>query len=149
MLFIFLGALATGLLDLLFFGPSRAPGHQATRIFQPLFQLATLLPLFAAGWRRMHDTGRPGWLLLLPLAVALGTMLLMMGGVMGFGMMHNSGVTGPGLRGGLAGAGYLMFGLAWIVQLVLYILIIWWLTRPSDPGPNDYGPPPGPVSSAQ
>lgn len=33
-----------------------------------LYQLATLLPSIAAGVRRMHDTGRNGWWLLVPIA---------------------------------------------------------------------------------
>ena len=33
-----------------------------------LWWLGTLLPLFSAGVRRLHDTGRSGWWLLLPIA---------------------------------------------------------------------------------
>ena len=33
-----------------------------------LFNLAVLLPFLAVGWRRMHDTGRPGWWILVPIA---------------------------------------------------------------------------------
>jgi uncharacterized membrane protein YhaH (DUF805 family) len=33
-----------------------------------IFNLAVLLPTIAAGVRRMHDTGRPGWWILVPIA---------------------------------------------------------------------------------
>lgn len=134
-LFVFLGGIVFGLLDRMFFGTSFGPGgHQATRIFAPLFQLATLLPFLAAGWRRMHDTGRPGWLLLLPLLVTLGLSLIFAGGMLG--MM--SGGPAPMMPGfGLGG-----LTVIWLIQLALFVLVVWWLTRPSQPGPNDYGPQP-------
>ncbi|HEY4135677.1 MAG TPA: DUF805 domain-containing protein [Alphaproteobacteria bacterium] len=40
-------------------------------IWPPLasaFNLATLIPTLAVGWRRLHDAGRSGWWGLLPLA---------------------------------------------------------------------------------
>ena len=37
-------------------------------------------------------------------------------------------------------------GLYGIVMFVLAVIFIWWLTRPSDPETNAYGPPPGGAS---
>ncbi len=34
-------------------------------ILYPIYALATLLPTYAAGVRRLHDIGKSGWLLLL------------------------------------------------------------------------------------
>lgn len=36
-----------------------------------IFLLVTFFPLLAAGWRRLHDTGRHGWYLLLPYVISL------------------------------------------------------------------------------
>ena len=134
-LFVLLGGILLGLVDRAFFGPSFGPGgHQATRIFAPLFQLATLLPFLAVGWRRMHDTGRPGWLLLLPLVVTLGLGLVFAGGMLGL-MSDGQMPMMPGF--GLGG-----LTVIWLVQLALFVLVVWWLTRPGQPGSNDYGPQP-------
>ena len=37
-------------------------------------------------------------------------------------------------------------GVLAIASLVIFILYIWWLTRPSQPETNTYGPPPVPAS---
>lgn len=99
-----------------------------------LYVLALIVPVTAAGFRRLQDTGRPGWYILIPVAVGLiGTFLL-----------PTPMAVGPGGEvSGMPGAGTMMFGgLLAIVQLVLAILFIWWLTRPSQPEANEYGPPP-------
>ncbi len=91
-----------------------------------LYLLALALPLLAAGWRRLQDTGRPGWLVLIlpaPTALALPTAT-------------------PGQ--GLGGLG--LVAMLSVAQLVLLILYGWWLSRPSQPGANRYGPPPGPAA---
>ena len=41
-----------------------------------VFFLATLLPLLAAGCRRLHDTGRSGWLQLIGLVPVAGLIVL-------------------------------------------------------------------------
>jgi uncharacterized membrane protein YhaH (DUF805 family) len=133
-LFVFLGVFLFGLLDAMIFGSSFGPGdHQATRVFAPLFQLATLLPFLAVGWRRMHDTGKPGWLLLLPLIVMFALSLVVAFGMLG--MMSDGAAPMPGF--GLGG-----FAVSWVIQIALFVLVVWWLTRPTQPGPNDYGPQP-------
>ncbi|KPP87446.1 MAG: putative membrane protein [Rhodobacteraceae bacterium HLUCCO07] len=134
-LFVFLGTLVFGVLDALVFGTSGGPGQHAgeTRIFAPLFQLATFLPFLAVGWRRMHDSGRPGWWLLLPVLVSLGLGLIFTGGMLG--IMSRGTMPMPGF--GLGG-----FAVIWLIQVALFILVVWWLTRPGQSGPNDYGPQP-------
>ena len=44
--------------------------------FVPLFFIAALLPLLAAGARRMHDTGNSGWLQLIGLVPVAGLVVL-------------------------------------------------------------------------
>ena len=65
------------------------------------------------------------------------------------GMIFATGIgAGMGQGAGQAmdpGAGMIAGGIGmiviWLVQLVLLVLMIWWLTRPSDPGENTFGPP--------
>ena len=140
-LFIFLVSTILGMVDSAIFGID--PITQTTNgMFGPLFSLATLLPLLAVGWRRMHDTGRPGWYLLLPMLVTFGTFFFLMVGVMGFASMQNFGADPDALVGPAAFLGMTGMFTAVIVQLVLVILLLWWLTRPSEAGSNEYGPPP-------
>lgn len=66
-LFVVLVNIGLAVLGAVFFGTDPETG-QGSNLLNSVFQLAILLPLLAAGWRRLHDTGRPGWYLLLPLA---------------------------------------------------------------------------------
>lgn len=104
-----------------------------------LYLLALIVPVTAAGWRRLQDTGRPGWYILIPVGLGILTSLLSprpgrFGNPMtdGGAMMHDA----PGM-GGMG-----LVAILGIVQLILVILYIWWLSRPSDPETNAYGPPP-------
>lgn len=140
-LFIFIVSSVLRIIDTALFGTD--PVTQTPNgLLGPLFSLAMLLPFIAVGWRRMHDTGKPGWLLLLPMLVTSATVFFLMVGVMGFASMQNSGaypvdMVGPAAFLGLAG----MIAAA-VVQVVLFVLLLWWLTRPSEAGANSYGPPP-------
>ena len=94
-----------------------------------LLWLATLVPTIAVGVRRLHDTNRSGWWLLLPivpyaLAFVLG----------GAAMMHGGGA-GLGAGTGTAMIFMLIGAVGAIVLLVFYCL-------PSTPGDNRYGPNP-------
>lgn len=96
---------------------------------QLLLLVGLLVPNIAVSVRRLHDTNRTGWWILLPLvpyvlAFVLGGAAMMGGGAMGMG---------AGL--GLAGI-FLFIGLVCaIVVLVFYCL-------PGTPGDNRYGPNP-------
>ena len=118
------------------------PEASATQVVSPIFALATILPVFAAGWRRMHDTGRPGWYLLIPLGVSIATMLGMMLGVVGFAKMEVAGVEEETLREAASGLGIAGIAIMGIVQLIVSVLVIWWLTRPTQAGANQYGEEP-------
>jgi uncharacterized membrane protein YhaH (DUF805 family) len=41
-------------------------GSDAAEVFTAIFYLAMIIPMFAAGVRRMHDVDRSGWYLLVP-----------------------------------------------------------------------------------
>ncbi len=130
-LFLFLGNAITAILDGAFFGSTTTEAELAdtTGPLAALFGLVTFIPSLAAGWRRMHDTGRSGLYVLYPVIVMIGTLMF----VSLFG-----GVSGALLEGA--------FGFVLIVAAVAFLLspflVIWWLTRPSQPGPNEYGPHP-------
>lgn len=133
LLFVFLGGLAASALDAALFGlrPDAGQGPLAS-----LFSLATFLPLLAAAWRRMHDTGRSGLYVLYPLIAMIGIGMFL-GFMTGFA---------PLLAGDLgalfAGLGAVVAWLAMLVLMLSPLLVLWWLSRPGEPGPNAYGRPP-------
>lgn len=101
-------------------------------LFYCLLMLAVIVPNIAVAVRRLHDTNRTGWWLLLPivpyaLAFAFG----------GAAMMGTAAGGGAGLSAGLGLAGiFLLIGaVGAVVLLIFYIL-------PGTPGDNRYGPDP-------
>ncbi len=98
-----------------------------------LFGFAVLLPLLAAGWRRMHDTGRSGIHLLYPLIVMLGISMFL-GFLTGYG---------PLLSGELweivGKLGAILLVVALFVLAISPMIVVWWLTRPGQAGDNRYG----------
>ncbi|MEX3314540.1 DUF805 domain-containing protein [Sulfitobacter sp. PS-8MA] len=123
-------------------------GIVTSLIWAPLnlvFTLAVIVPLLAAGARRLQDTGRPGWYIVIPAALSLLMSLftpampdpdaMMMGSDPAAQIEHMDGMMGN--MGGMA-----FFAVLGLIQLVVSLVFLWWLTRPSDPAPNAYGPPP-------
>lgn len=104
------------------------------RILSILYSLALFVPAAAAGARRLQDTGRAGWMIFVPMGVGLVGQIFFGGSV----------EVGPdGMPTTMPSMGAMAFmGLWSLVQLALTVLFIYWLTRPSDEGPNAYGPPP-------
>lgn len=145
-LFLVLGSVVAGILDNTFFGAATVEtGPGAVRVesqgpFATIFSLGTFLPALAAGWRRMHDTGRSGLFLLYPLIVMFG-ITTFVGLVAGFENLAAGDLTA--LFSGVTG---LIVALALLVLFLSPLLVIWWLTRPSEPGPNQYGPNPHEVT---
>jgi uncharacterized membrane protein YhaH (DUF805 family) len=98
------------------------------------FNVATFIPSLAAGFRRMHDTGRSGLYLFYPLIAMVGLAIFI-------------GVFAPaeGLNGDLTlfeGTFGFITAIALLVIAISPLIVLWWLTRPSQPGPNQYGPNP-------
>jgi uncharacterized membrane protein YhaH (DUF805 family) len=89
-----------------------------------LFALLVACPQLAVGWRRMHDTGRSGWLYLLPLGAQVVLYLKLLF------LRHRSD---PVLEIYLA-----------IVGLILTIVVLVWLALPGEVGPNRFGEEPPP-----
>ena len=98
-----------------------------------LLSLGLLVPNIAVTVRRLHDTNRTGWWILLPIGAAC--LMLFFGG----GAMIGGAATGSA-TGMAAGAGLMMlFGL---VALVADIALIVFCCLPGTPGDNQYGPNP-------
>lgn len=139
-LFLVLAQFVLGFLDGLLLGARGGNGALSS-----LFSLATFLPSVSASWRRMHDTGRSGLYALYPLIVAVG-----IAGFLTFASGIDAVLGGDGM---LQGSGSVegIFGLIVVIALIVLafspLIVIWWLTRPSQPGANQYGPNPHEVSS--
>lgn len=86
-----------------------------------LFAMLTFLPQIAVAWRRLHDTGRPGWYNFLP-TIPLVPMLSAGRGV-----------------GGVSPA---VATVLLIATILLALLILVWLVQRGQPGPNRFGPVP-------
>jgi len=104
-----------------------------------LYTLALFIPMLAVGFRRLQDTGRPGWYFLIPSFYNLAMRIL------GFGqpeidptddMPMDMPMHMPSAGGMVLGA---ILGL---IGLAIAVVFIYWLTRPSEPETNAYGPPP-------
>lgn len=108
-----------------------------------LFSIATLIPMFAAAFRRLHDTGRPGWLMLIPVPVTAGSF---------FAVMYLTRVAVPvdqtKIPAGLDFPEFVYipdipaigFIILWFLVFAAFILTTVLLARKSTPGPNKYGP---------
>lgn len=145
-LFLILAYIALGLLDAALFGIETveiAPGQMRYRSTGPLaglFSLLTVVPLIAAGWRRMHDSGRSGLHLIYPALVMVGIVTFT-------GLVAGTGPLIAGDLGTIVAGGYsILLLIAFAVLLISPLLVLWWLTRPSQPGPNRYGPNPHEVT---
>lgn len=138
-LFCFLGGLAFGFLEGMINGITGTA--DGPTILSGAFNFATLIPSIAAGWRRMHDTGRSGLYLLYPLIVMVG-MTTYIGMTIGFEPLTSDGVAFE--TSGITALILMIGGIAFVISP---FLVLWWLTRPSQPGSNEYGPNPYGISA--
>lgn len=128
-LFVIFGALIADRIDAAIFPAGTIPPVSA------MFQIGTFFPFLAVSWRRMHDTGRPGWLVFLPIIVSVAFIFL---STMGF-------LSGPNPTSS-ADPGNTRFVILGALQVVAAVFILWWLSRPSESEPNAYGSPPEALS---
>lgn len=135
-LFVVGASTALAIVEGVVFGFDAGPTDLSKSPFSSLFALATFLPSTSSAVRRMHDMGRSGWFILLPLVP------LVAAGMTGIALLvHATSSNGPTALGATLLWLTVLLG---IVVLGTGILSIWWLTRPSEPGPNRWGPPPVP-----
>jgi uncharacterized membrane protein YhaH (DUF805 family) len=100
-----------------------------------------VIPYFAVLTRRLHDTGRSAWWMLL-LAPGYLSPMLMSGALAGsIGQLGTEGAdqatAGAALLSAMAGAGMIML-LASICNFILFVLTL----MPGTRGPNRFGPDP-------
>lgn len=106
-----------------------------------LFHVVMLVPMTAAAFRRLHDTGRRGRLALLPFLappitfIAIFIILVVLAVADAASSSFNPTNPGKDLV-------ELWFASAFIGSAVTGLLLIWWITRPSQPHDNRYGPNP-------
>lgn len=93
-------------------------GSITTRLISSLFSLALLLPNLGMGVRRLHDVGKPGIYVLLPLVPAVLAMLFLFLFLWPLAM------------------------LCWLAVFAAAVLLIYWYAQPGMTGDNEYGPPP-------
>ncbi|NOC46229.1 DUF805 domain-containing protein [Ruegeria sp. HKCCD7559] len=109
---------------------------------QSIVGLIVFFPHLAVAWRRMHDTGRSGLYALLPILLILGAFVVLIFGI-GIASSFQHGGTLDIL---FTRATLLIVIPTLIVLVVSPLLVLWWLTRPSQPGTNQYGPNPHEVA---
>lgn len=108
---------------------------------QGLLTLALALPGFTVAIRRLHDTGRSGWWLLLTVPAQAGVVFLVFGGL----VLAYASASG----GGLASAvGHDVSG--WLIGLLIFALVcaacavtlLVFMCQKGTRGPNRFGPDP-------
>lgn len=117
----------------------------ALHFLAPLIWLALIFPWICIIAKRLHDAGRSGWMMLIP--VAVGCLAALAGVVFGVIGAVAAFVTGSGWDHpagwaafiGSLGAAVAFFVLAGVVKVVF---LLWVGLSAGDAGENRYGPPP-------
>jgi len=99
-----------------------------TSPFYLVLSLATFLPSLSVTVRRLHDTNRSGWWVLLPFA----PMVLFFAGFIAALTMNPLNPFGP--------VGLILIGVPTILFIAAAILLLVWMVLPSDAGNNRFGP---------
>lgn len=99
---------------------------------QSIVGLVVFVPHLAAAWRRMHDTGRSGLFALLPILLTVAAATIMVFGV-GIADLFASGGRLDILFTRLTA---LVVIPTLLILLISPLLVLWWLSRPGQPGAN-------------
>ncbi|MCA0929928.1 DUF805 domain-containing protein [Ruegeria profundi] len=149
-LFIVIWNIIAGIIDWQFFTQvattetetSTSVTATSSQPVQSIVSLIVFFPHLAVAWRRMHDTGRSGLYALLPILLILGA-----GAVLFFGIgLASSFQHGGNLDILFTRATLLIVIPTLLILFVSPLLVLWWLTRPSQQGTNQYGPNPHEVA---
>jgi uncharacterized membrane protein YhaH (DUF805 family) len=97
--------------------------------------LALLIPTLAVTARRLHDTDRTGWWMLLPIVPLLATITV------GFAALF-AVVFSSDADGSPAAAVTVLLVVCVLITLAAFITLVVFLCLDSSPGPNKYGPSP-------
>lgn len=145
-LFIVIWSLIAGTIDAQFFTQvavsetetSKSVTATSSAPVQSIVSLIVFFPHLAVAWRRMHDTGRSGLFALLPILLILGAFAVL---IFGIGLASHF-QHGGSLDILFTRATLLIVVPTLIILFVSPLMVLWWLTRPSQPGVNKYGPNP-------
>jgi len=89
----------------------------------PLAGLVTLIPMLAVTSRRLHDIGKSGWVQIMPWTIVAVTLVLALETA--------------------------LFVIGMIAVFASFVVLIVWLAKKGDEGPNKYGPDPRQATSQQ
>ena len=111
--------------------------------FASLVTLALVIPTLAASVRRLHDTGRSGWWLLLSIIPSIICFIILIA-LLGSAIFTiiTAGDYDPNLLANnlVANIGLCVtYILSLIVTFVCQIILIVWWSKDSTPGANEYG----------
>ena len=98
----------------------------------PLSILVTFIPSLAVTSRRLHDKGKSGWWQILPLGGLMGGLI---------GMILSTLVDVLEYAAVLGALFSLLSMIIWLFPVGIVLLIVW-LAKKGDEGPNKYGPDP-------
>ena len=130
-LFGILLGIVTSVVDLIIFPPVAGADPRDVSAISPInaiASLAILVPSLSVAWRRMHDIGRPGYQIFMPI-------LPLIPAVVFFFLTLQS----PG-----GGEIYLYTAIGFFaLTLIAQIVVIVWLASRSQSGENQFGPEPG------
>ena len=132
-LFIVLGGAVSNIID----DYVAVPGLETWPVIYYIFYAVVVLPDLSLGMRRLHDTGRRGWLYVIWIIVSYGSILLP---EPNYEINIPDGETVSAWD--LIGYGMIYNIITVFIFLGLMILIIFLLTRDSQSGLNRYGPNP-------
>lgn len=123
-------------------GDPKVVSKYTSGVIGNLFFLICAFPWLAVTWRRMHDTGKAGYLPFIPVLTWILLVLAIVLSHIGF-----DGVSSQVQKTGAATTPVsgTVFAVVLLALLMAIGTNIYWLTRPSQPGPNTYGPNPNEV----
>jgi uncharacterized membrane protein YhaH (DUF805 family) len=123
----------------------------ALHVLAPVIWLVVIYCWVCVFSKRLHDFGRSGWLILLPVAVWAAAFILAMvlGGLTALGAIYTAVTSGREPESWTLFLGALGSMLAFfaVAGLVKFVFILWVGLSRSDAGDNRYGPPPSSLLS--
>lgn len=130
-------------LDALIFGGGTAALDLSPRFpFTIVFTLFLVTPLIATGFRRLHDTGRPGWPVLIPYALIAGGAIVAYFGILGVGPVAEAGAPQDDFVGETSAGGGRVVAAFVVMQLFGVLMLLYLAAKGGDLAANAYGAPP-------
>lgn len=101
-----------------------------------LTSLAFFIPSLAVTARRLHDTGRTGWWMLLPVGPLLGLLVASVG--VAVATVFEAGGESAAARNAMV----VLMTVCGLLSIAAFVVVLVFLCLDSGPGPNKYGPSP-------